>query len=247
MKPTFKNMSFSELVKQSEELRDTRKEYAQKTAEERRMAASFHYDSIIASELFNDAVNRAGIDGLDSYDAEPDWPGEVTALAIDPDFGPALLSVGSGAYLIGRTDECMEHFYHLASLPEEEEELDKMIEKAADFLRDRGDLDKSIDLVLFASKKHLEKAIYHDLLSYYYGKSKEHNLAVEHGQLAVKMEPNNHEFLSNLGWSLIEAGDYDEAEKVLNKAVKLAPDYEYATGNLEELNRRRRSKKGNIR
>lgn len=241
MKPTFKNTSFSDLVKKSDELSDIRKEYAQKTSEERRMAASFHYESTIASALFNDALSRAGGDVEES---EPDWPGEVTTLAIDPEFAPAILGVGGYAYSYGRINEAMEHFSNLCLISEDKEpDIDKIIEKAADFLCDRAAHDKAIDLVLLASKNNPSNAIYHDLLSYYYGKIKKFDLAIEQGKMAVGLEPKNHEFFSNLGWSYIEFGDFDEAEKVLNKSLEIDPDYGYAKGNLEELKTRRMEKK----
>ncbi|MEW6488999.1 MAG: hypothetical protein AB1578_13925 [Thermodesulfobacteriota bacterium] len=45
-------------------------------------------------------------------------------------------------------------------------------------------------------------------------------------------------WLSNLGWSLVEAGRLEEAESVLEQAVALAPPtYEMVRGNLEEVRR----------
>ena len=241
MKPKFKNMSFSDLLRLSKELAEIREEYSQKPSSERRMAASFQYDSIIASELFNDALSSIG---ADLEENEPDWPGEVTALAIDPEFALALLSVGGSAYLHGRVEECMEHFYSLASISQESEsEIDKIIEDAADFLFDRDDQNKAIELVLLYSRKNPSKASCHDLLSYYYGKTNNFDQAVKHGRMAVKIESDNHELLSNLGWSLIESGAYDEAEKVINKALNIDPGYEYAKGNLKVL-KERKSKEG---
>jgi len=241
MKPTFKNMSFSDLLKSSEELAEIREEYANKPYLERKAAASLHYDSTIASGLFNDALRRTG---ADFEKDEPDWPGEITSLAIDPDCAPALLSVGGSAYLYGRVEECMEHFYHLACIPQESEpDIDEVIEKAADFLCDRDDHDKAIELVILSSKNNPSKAIFYDLLAYYYGKTNNFDKAVEHGRMAVKIEPDNHEFLSNLGWSLIETEDYDEAEKVINDALDIDPDYEYAKGNLGILRERKTKEK----
>jgi tetratricopeptide (TPR) repeat protein len=241
MKLTFINMSFSELMEQSEELTEIREEYAHRTPEEIRKAASFQYDSTIASSLFNDALSRVS---SDQDEPQPDWPGEVTALAIDPEFAPAILSVGSYEYSYGRIPEAMEHFFYLASISEESEpDIDKIIEKAADFLCNHGSHDKAIELVLYSSKNKPSKAIYHDLLAYYYGKVKDFKKAVNQGRIAVLMEPDNYEFLSNYGWSLIESGYYDVAKKILTRAVELAPkDYQYAKGNLEELSRRRKNK-----
>ena len=35
--------------------------------------------------------------------------------------------------------------------------------------------------------------------------------------------PDNHEHLSDLGWALIEAREYEEAERVLKEVVSAAP------------------------
>jgi Flp pilus assembly protein TadD len=44
--------------------------------------------------------------------------------------------------------------------------------------------------------------------------------------------------LNDLGYSLMDAGQYDEAEEVLRRAAQLAPpDYDLARGNLEYLRR----------
>jgi hypothetical protein len=45
-----------------------------------------------------------------------------------------------------------------------------------------------------------------------------------------------HLHLNDLGYSLLEAGQYAEAESVLQRAVQLAPpEYDLAKGNLEHL------------
>ena len=50
-------------------------------------------------------------------------------------------------------------------------------------------------------------------------------------------EPDNYRHLSDLGFSLTQAGQYDEAERILLRATELAPpDYEMAQGNLDHLN-----------
>jgi hypothetical protein len=50
------------------------------------------------------------------------------------------------------------------------------------------------------------------------------------------LEPNNYLHLNDLGYSLLEASEYDEEEEVLQRAVEIAPpDYDLAKGNLEHL------------
>ena len=59
---------------------------------------------------------------------------------------------------------------------------------------------------------------------------------METSRKIVKLEPNNYQHLSDLGYSLIQTGEFKEAEVILKKAIELAPDdYILAKGNLEHL------------
>ena len=52
----------------------------------------------------------------------------------------------------------------------------------------------------------------------------------------VEIEPDNYLHLNDLGYNLMEAGEYDEAEQILQRAVQLAPpEYDLAKGNLKRL------------
>lgn len=58
----------------------------------------------------------------------------------------------------------------------------------------------------------------------------------------MALDPHNPRLLNDLGWSLIENCQFDEAEAVLKEAVRLAPpDYLLPKGNLAELRRRRKA------
>ncbi|MBW2137893.1 MAG: hypothetical protein JRH06_10085 [Deltaproteobacteria bacterium] len=64
--------------------------------------------------------------------------------------------------------------------------------------------------------------------------------AIQEGRVAVDLDPLNHLYLTDLGWTLVEAGQYSEAGIVLKKAVDLSPPgYDLAKNNLEELRRLR--------
>jgi Flp pilus assembly protein TadD len=59
---------------------------------------------------------------------------------------------------------------------------------------------------------------------------------VTHARRAVDLEPESSYFLNDLVYSLIESGQYEEAEKTLRRAIELAPaDYWMPAGNLEYL------------
>lgn len=231
---TFKNTPFSRLIKESEELAQLRREYESLSQNERKLAADFQYNSSIASQMFNKAVGRTD-------DEDSPWPGEVTALAIDSKHAPALLTVGSYEYLYGRTDEAMTHFLTLTTLPEETEHISDIIDKAADFLIENQNYENAMVLFSAASREHPNIPKYRNGLSYCFGKLGRLEEAIKQARYAVNLEPENHIYLTDLGWSLVEAEYFDEAQAILERAVSKSPsDYELAKTNLDELRRRMR-------
>ena len=60
--------------------------------------------------------------------------------------------------------------------------------------------------------------------------------SVAHHRRAVQLEPNSYRHLNDLGYSLLESLQFDEAEEVLQRAVQLAPrDFDLPKANLEYL------------
>lgn len=229
---SFENTPFSRLIKESEELSDLHREYSSRPVKEKIAAADFQYHSTISDQLFNTAL------GQSTNNSSP-WPGEVVALTIYPKYAPALLTVGSYEYQYGRIDESMKLFLVLTTLPKKTIDLIEIIDKAGDFLIENDDYKNAKRLYLKASLKYPNTPIFHNGLSYCFGKIKNFKKAIEHARHAVKIEPDNYKYLSDLGWSLVEAKDFEEAKTVLEKAVSLSPpDYELARGNLKELHRR---------
>ena len=145
---TFDKYSFRECVKKDENLVALRAEYASKSAEERRMAADWEYHSAIAGKTFNEALARVGQAEM----GEPYWPVGVLSLAIDPLFAPAILTVGSVEYQLGRRDEAIELFLTLTTLPADEPDLLTIIDKAGNFLLDAEDYERARALYAAAEK-----------------------------------------------------------------------------------------------
>ena len=217
-----------------------RAEYAGKPAEERRMAAEWEYDSSIADRMFNEALARAGQTGL----GEQHWPDGVLALAIDPLYAPAILTVGSLEYQLGRPDAALELFLTLATLPASEPDLPVIIDKAGDFLFDQKDYDRARELYAAAEKAFSDVAAYPVGLSYCLGKLGLHIEAVAKARRAEQLEPENYLRLNDLGWTLYQAGHLAEALSTLRRAVSLAPpDYDLASNNLAEVQRALQRKK----
>ena len=226
---TLAEIPFHELIEKNVELRKLRAQHADLPVEQRREAAQCAYDSAHASMLMTQAV-----DELDWV--HPAWYDAVAPLAIDPDYAPAMLTVGSLEYQYGRVEEAMALFLKLTTLPADTEDLTEIIDGAGDFLIDQDDHVNAGELYAAATRAYPEVAPYHVGQGYCAAKSGRMEESVAHHRRAVELDPNNHMHLNDLGYSLLEAGHYDEAEGVLQRAVQLAPpEYDLAKGNLEHL------------
>ena len=129
---TLAEIPFRELIEKDVELKDLRAQYSEQPAEQRRMAAQWAYDSAHASMLMAQAVKKPDW-------VHPAWHDAAASLVIDPEYAPAMLSVGSLEYQYGRVEEAMALFLKLTTLPEDTEDLTESIDKAGDFLIDQDD------------------------------------------------------------------------------------------------------------
>jgi tetratricopeptide (TPR) repeat protein len=220
---------FRELIEKDTELKELRAQYADQSVEQRRKAAQWAQDSTHASMLMAQAVKEPDW-------VHPAWHDAAAPLAIDPEYAPAMLTVGSLEYQYGRVDEAMALFLKLTTLPPDTEDLTKIIDKAGEFLIDQDDHVKAGELYAAAARAYPEVALYHVGLGYCVAETGRMKESVAHHRRAVELEPNNYLHLNDLGYSLLLAGQYDEAETVLERAVELAPpEYDLANGNLEHL------------
>ena len=153
---------------------------------------------------------------------------------------PVMLTVGSLEYQYGRVEEAMALFLKLTTLPADTEDLQEIIDKAGDFLINQSDYVNAGQLYAAAVRAHPQVALYHVGLGYCAAEGGRMEESVAHHRRADDFEPNSYLHLNDLGYSLLEAGQYDEAEKVLQRAIQLAPpDYDLAQGNLEHLRKMR--------
>jgi tetratricopeptide (TPR) repeat protein len=236
MKKSRRYISFFLAITQDPDLKSMRLEYANVPPQKRRMAAQWEYDSSVATDLFNGAI----LISRGQTPARPKWPPGFIALAIDPFFAPALLTVGSLEYQHGFVKEAMEFFLTLTKLPENEEDLALIIDKAGNFLLDHDDVKNALELYLSAEQSYPNKAVYHNGSGYCFYRLGNIEESIRKEQRAVELESNNYLYLNDLGYSLLEAGDLKEAEAILKRAISLAPpEYEFARNNLELLYKRK--------
>ena len=229
--------SFAELLSRDPEFSALRSDYAGKPAKERRAAAEWAYDESIGSSLFGAAL--AGIRGHEA--PPPHWPPGFAALAIDPEFAPALLTVGCHEHGCGRQAEGMSLLLQLAQLPPSTTDWIKIIDKAGQSLMDDSNAAGTCRLyeaALEASPGEQEFIIGLGWALCRAGRNQE---ALPWLERAVANAPNNYSVLNDYGWGLAELGRFDEAQSVLEKAVRLAPaDYSLPANNLKRLQQMRK-------
>jgi tetratricopeptide (TPR) repeat protein len=229
---TLRDLPFAQLVRNHPSLMEARRHYAGKSPEERRAAAEWEYDDAMAAELFSEALDRLEPDNP----SEPRLEAGALALAIDPLYAPALLTVGSIEYQLGRVDAAMELFLGLLALPADEPDLVEIIDKAGDFLLDQNDFENALKLYETAVDRHAETAAFWSGAGYCLGRLGRKTEAVGAARRALALEPSSPVRLNDLGWALLEAQSYIEARSILEQAVALAPaDYELPRDNLLHL------------
>jgi len=171
------------------------------------------------------------------------------ALEAAPRYAPAILSMGSVEYQVGRIAEGRELFLSLLSLPKNTTDICQIIDKAGVFLTRIGAYEDGMAVYRTAVKRYPDVAALFQGLGYCASKAGLHEEAVSANQRALEMEPENQKLVNDLGWSLFEAGRLTQARETLERAVSMDPSDELARENLrfckQETARRESGKVGN--
>ncbi|MFH1464715.1 MAG: tetratricopeptide repeat protein [Pseudomonadota bacterium] len=225
MSPSIEQHPFVELLRIDPELAAIRAEYARRPSDQRRMAADLAYHQAEAGRMF-------GLGGGDP------WQGHVVALATDPGFAPAILTVGTLEYELGRPAEAKALLDTLHGLPADTEDLPVALDKAATYLGQRGEHEAALAFFRKALARFPRDAALLKGPSWCLGHLGRHDEAVIDARRAAALCPDDPEMQADLGWCLVEAGQIEEAVGLLERAVARWPEHELARGNLEEARRR---------
>ncbi len=86
-----------------------------------------------------------------------------------------------------------------------------------------GQLDSAEIYIKKAISCDTKKPDYHYLLGFLYSKREKWKSATKEFQTAIKVEPDNPEYLRGLGWALFSLGEQPKGLELLHKANDLAP------------------------
>jgi Flp pilus assembly protein TadD len=154
------------------------------------------------------------------------------ALEFDPQYAPAIFSLGTVEYQRGKHAAGRRLFHLLLSQPAEAEDLCDIVDEAGDFLIGRQAYKDGLALYQAAALQFPHVAVFHQGVGCCAGHEGFHEEAIAASIRACELEPDNQRFASDLGWSLLEAGRLSESEETLTRAVAMDPADELARENL---------------
>lgn len=169
-------------------------------------------------------------------------------LRIKPDYAPAILSMGSVEYQRGRKAEGKRSFLSLTALPSDTTDLCEIIDKAGAFLIEIENYADGLEVFREAVRRFPDVADFHQGVGCCAGHEGLLDEALAASERAVELEPENAAYVSDLGWTLLLAERYEEAEAEFLRAMAIDPANERAQANLnfcrEKMAIRARRKKG---
>jgi tetratricopeptide (TPR) repeat protein len=175
-----------------------------------------------------------------------DHEGSIAALrrslGFKPTYAPAILSLGSVEYQLRKRAKGQELFRSLFSLPKNTPDLCEIIDEAGSFLINIGAYKDGLELYRSAVELFPVAAVLHQGIGCCAGHEECHEEAIAAFERALQLEPDNQEFVNDLGWCLLEAGRIKEARRTLERAVSMDPSDELARENLR-LCKERETKK----
>lgn len=155
------------------------------------------------------------------------------SLENDPSYAPAILSLGSVEYQLDQAEEGRRLFMSLLELPHDTEDLAEIIDEAGDFLISIGAYVDGLELFRAGAARFPEASCMLQGVSCCAGHQGFHEEALAASAAGLGLEPDNHELVTDLGWSLYLAGRLEDARDVLARAAAMDPTDELAANNLD--------------
>ena len=194
-------------------------------------AADWEYSSLVASSM----VPFFG----EKPSAEEEMDGLEEIVRRHPSYYPALYHLGAQKVATGRESEGRCLLLKAVDLMAEREPAEKLDPKTMDniieFLQENLRYDVALELLDRLVERYPLQARFYDDLGAAALSLGDEDMAAAMACKAVKLEPRNAHFLSNLGWAYLVAGRLGEARKHLERSLALMPTNEVTQGNCEVL------------
>ena len=180
-----------------------------------------------AEAAYADSIFRTGMG-----DVEGAVAALTRALEFAPGYAPAIFSLGAVEYQRGNRAAGWRLFHSLLSCPADTPDLCDIIDHAGDFLIGRRAYKDGLKLFRVAARQFPHVAVFHQGVGCCAGHEGLHQEAIAASRRGLEIEPANPRFVSDLGWSLLQAGQLSEAQEALSRAVAMDPGDELAKENL---------------
>jgi len=165
-------------------------------------------------------------------DTEQSIAAAKRALALRPDYPPAVMTMGSIEYQRRRENEGRRLFLSLLSLPENDCDIREIIDVAGSFLIRSKEYADGLDLFRGAVERFPDRSNLYQGLGCCAAHEGFLDEAVAAYENAFALEPNSQELTNDLGWSLYEFGRLERARELLLRAVSMDSSDELARENL---------------
>jgi Flp pilus assembly protein TadD len=190
-------------------------------------------DASKAWRLFDAEATRAdSISQIAPGDTERSVAAAKRALALRPDYPPAILTMGSIEYQRRRQNEGRILFLSLLSLPDDDCDIREIINMAGSFLIRSQKYADGLDLFRGAVERFPDRSSLNQGLGCCAGHEGFFDEAVAAYEKALALDPNSQELTNDLGWSLYELGRLERARDLLLRVVSMDSSDELARGNL---------------
>ncbi len=198
--------------------------------------SQFNAEAAYANSIFRTAIGDSE-GAISELEHTLEW---------NPNYAPAILSMGSVEYQRGRRAKGRKLFLSLLSLPEDTPDLCEIIDEAGSFLIQIKEYEDGLELFRTAVARFPSVPVFHQGIGCCAGHEGLHDEAIKASERALEIGPDNQEFVNDLGWSLFMAGRLQEAKKMLERAVVMGPSDKLARENLRicttEISKRHKKK-----
>jgi len=182
----------------------------------------FHAEAAYADSIFRSALG----------DTEGCIQALERAIEIKPDYAPAILALGSVEYQRERKAEGRTLLLTLLSMPDDAPDWTRTIDAAGDFLIQSGEYTDGLELYRAAAGRFPDVGVFHQGMGCCASHLGHVEEAVAASRRALQLEPENQNYVNDLGWSLLQSGALQEAQAILERAVAMDSSDELARENL---------------
>jgi Tfp pilus assembly protein PilF len=155
------------------------------------------------------------------------------ALSLKPDYPPAVMTMASIEYQRQEQEQGKRRLFGLLELPPDTDDLATIIDEAGSFLMSVNEFADGLELYREAARRFPYVPAFHQGVACCAGQEGLFDEALASSQKAIELDPQNAIYLNDMGWTLVMAERFREAEGLFQRALEIDPSNERAQMNLQ--------------